>query len=396
MNVLIAGAGIAGLTAAISFALRGADVVVLEQAHELGDVGAGIQLSANAMHVMQSIGLNNILERRACEPIAGTLRNYKTGRPYFSQPLKSAHERRYGAKYLHVHRADLISSLYEKALSVGVKIHLGQTLTSYRQVQTSIEAKSNTGNLFSSDLLIGADGIHSCVRDTLLANNPAQSNKAQFTGQVAWRGVLASTSVRKGIIPPDANVWLGPGRHFVAYYLRGGELINFIAVEERKSWAEESWSTRGDIEALRSAFSNWDPAIGELLEATNDCYLWGLFDRPPLSKWHDGRAVLIGDACHPMLPFMAQGGAMSIEDAYVLAAEVMRNANLGKALEAYEASRKPRTEMVQAISRANAKLYHAGGPTSELKKKLQFSVATALPQIAHYRFDKIYGVDVTA
>lgn len=395
MKVLIAGGGIAGLTAAISLALRGASVDILEQSDRLGDVGAGIQLSANAMHVMRKIGLAEQLEQTACEPISGTLRQFKTGKPYFSTPLKHAHQQRYGAKYLHIHRADLIAALYEKAQSMGVTLHLGQRLASYNQDMNGITAISHSGQAFTAGLLIGADGIHSCVRDAILKKYTTNTNSAEFTHQVAWRGLVPSDRVPKALISPDANVWLGPKRHFVAYYLRGGDLINFIAIEERNAWTQESWTTQGNIEELRSAFADWDPAIGQLLQATQDCYLWGLFDRPPLPSWHDGRAVLIGDACHPMLPFMAQGGAVSIEDAYILADQLTTQTNLQRALKAYEAIRKPRATMVQTLSKSNAKIYHASGRTGELKKRVQFCVANAIPQIANLRLDKIYGHNVT-
>ena len=410
MKILIAGGGIGGLTAALNFARRGAEVHLFEKASSLTgltETGAGIQLSPNAMYVLSSLGLDTALERVAVEPRAASLRHYRTGKPYVSLPLKNVYEKRYGAKYLHIHRADLIAVLCAAAERAGVRIHLGQAASSYEQTANEVVLKTKSGDRHQGDLLIGADGIGSTIRALMFPNK--EHEKPRFTGQVAWRGLVDARAIPAGTIPFEANVWVGSGQHFVAYYLHGGEprgselrsskLINFVAVEERADWAAESWSVRGKMEEVRAAFADSDEAIQTLLSACDECFLWGLFDHAPLARWRCGRVVLMGDACHAMLPFMAQGGAMAIEDGYVLAKHVMGgggDGGLASALAAYEAARKPRTTMLQKISRSNARLYHASGVGGATRRRLLFSAGKRFPALLNARLDKIYAVNVVS
>jgi len=389
LHILIAGAGIGGLTAALALAQTGARVDVFEQSLTLGDVGAGIQLSPNAMHVMAKLGLEAALVEAGFEPDAATLRDYKTGNPEITTSFKPEFSKRYGQKYLHVHRADLHHILLDTAEKAGAHVNLDLPVSGYVQSKDHVTLKSGDKS-FDGDVLIGADGIHSVVRKTMLgARSPT------FTGQVAWRGLVPTSAVPKGLIPHHANAWLGPGKHFVAYYVRGGELINFVAVEERTDWAKESWNTPGDMAAVRTAFSGWDARVTTLLDACDQCYLWGLFDREPLERWTDGRVTLVGDACHPMLPFMAQGAAMAIEDAYVLAHSLSHSTSIENALSGYEKKRKTRTTKIQSISRENAKLFHLRSPLLRLNRKAQFKIAKLIPAAAYLKFDPIYKTDVT-
>ena len=198
-----------------------------------------------------------------------------------------------------------------------------------------------------------------------------------------------------------ANIWLGPGRHFVAYYLRRGQLVNFVAVEERGQWIQESWSQQADIAEVRRAYDGWDPVVGAILDGCRQAFLWGLFDRTPLPRWSKGRAVLLGDACHPMLPFQAQGAAMAIEDGHVLArhCEAARDGGLPRleaALQAYQRQRQPRTTAMQRASRSNAGLFHAATVAARGKRRLMLGIARLFPRAAQARLDAIYGLDVTA
>ena len=378
------------MTAALALKKIGASVEIIEQSEVLGEVGAGLQLSANAVHVLAALGLEDAISETACRPQNAVMRHYRTGREELSVPLGQGHETRYGKPYFHIHRADLHKALERAALSAGVKVHLGAAITGYVQDGTSIIAHAD-GCDFAGDALIGADGIRSAVQTMMLG-----PQDPEFTGQIAWRGLVDASRFPEGIISMDATAWLGPGQHFVAYYVRGGALINFIAVQERDEWTEEDWHKTGDYNILRNAFEGWDPRVTQILDASDAVHLWGLFDRPPLEKWTDGRAALLGDACHPMLPFMAQGAAMAIEDAYVLAKSVKDNPeSIPFALEAYARDRQTRTAMLQAISRQNAKMFHRETAPLRALRRASFGVATLLPAVAHNRFDKIYGVDVT-
>lgn len=399
-SIIIAGGGIGGLSAALALHRVGFKPHVLEQADSYGDSGAGIQLSANAMHVLRALGLEDALRPNIFAPQNACMRDYKTGKTIFTSPLGAAHEALYGAPYWHIHRADLIAILRAATLQAGIELTTGCSVTGHQSHDDKIDVQTQSGSL-QADLLVGADGIHSAVQRAM------GQQESRFTGQVAWRGLVPTRDVAHGLVPPDATVWVGPGRHFVAYYVRGGDLINFVAVEERAQWADESWTQTGDMAELRQAFAGWHEAVESLLAASQNCHLWGLFDRPVLPQWHAGRAVLLGDACHPMLPFMAQGGAMALEDAYVLAKNLAENLadnptdgltqadTLQASLAAYEASRKPRTAHVQARTRANAKLFHLRGPLSTGLRRAQFAVAQALPQAALRPLDKLYGEDVT-
>lgn len=389
-EIAIAGGGIGGLCAALCFARRGHRVSVLEQAGEVGEVGAGIQLSPNAMHVLCWLGLEQPLHEVACEPLMVSLRHHRSGRAMLQQPLNPMCRQRYGASYLHIHRADLIRVLHDAARDAGVSLYMSRQVIGYRQDGERVLVRCADGNEHEADLLVGADGIHSAVRAQMLGEeNP------RYTGQVAWRGTVPAAALAGINLPMHAHMWLGPGRHFVAYYLRRGELLNFVAIEERPGvWTEESWNIRGDMDDVRRAFADWDPAIEQILRAGEHCHLWGLFDRDPLPRCSDGSAVLLGDACHPMLPFMAQGGAMAVEDGFVLAQLVSNRKRTGDALREYEALRKPRTSLVQGLSRRNARLFHQRSPLLRLLRRVAFFYAGMRPQVD--RLARLYRVNVTA
>lgn len=389
-HILISGGGIGGLTAAIAFAQRGAQVDVFEKAPAFEEIGAGIQLGPNAMHVLSALGLEKNLKKLAFEPAAATLRDYKSGKPEMRTRLKTVFKNRYGQVYLNIHRADLHLILQEAALKEGVKIHLDAPVNSFWQSNDHVMIEAGD-SAFNGDFLIGADGIHSKIRESMQGEHAAK-----FTGHVAWRGTVPTRRLPKKLIPPEANVWLGPGRHFVAYYVNGGDAVNFVAVEERDSWTEEGWNIKGNVGDIRAAFDGWDERIGRLLRECKECYLWGLFDREPLETWTSGRVTLLGDACHPMLPFMAQGAAMAIEDAYVLARRLMNHdTDFEKAFERYEEERIPRTSMMQKISRENGELYHRKPLGARLRRKIMLKTASIASIAAYSKLDRIYGVNVT-
>lgn len=356
-KIIIAGAGIGGLTAAIAHVRKNHRVCVLEQAPELGEVGAGIQLSPNAMKVLASLGVDRRVQAVAFEPEGGHIKHYKSAGTITYTPFKGACEQRYGAKYLHVHRADLHSILLQAARELGVEIVLNARVASYAHAGGGVIATTADGRSHAGDVLVGADGIHSAIRAQMLgADNP------EFTGNVAWRAVIPKDRIPAGLVEPNSTIWVGPHRHVVTYYLRGGELINIAAFEERSAWASESWRDKGDPDELRAAFRGWNSQVTRLFDAVDECHIWALFARKPLATWVDGRVALLGDACHPMLPYLAQGAAMAIEDASVLA-DYVSDTDLPttEALKRYEHARKPRTSMVQHGAAMNAKLYHMSG-----------------------------------
>lgn len=389
-RVVIAGAGIGGLCAALALARQGVQVIVCEQTLALSEVGAGLQISPNAFKVLRELGLEAALKPFAFVPQNAAIRDYKTGEYYLKMPLAQAAEKRYQAPYWHLHRADLHQVLVDACFATGVDIWLGAVVSRYHEdvLSERIHVVLQDGRECSADLLIGADGLRSAVREQMLG--PEQPT---FMGQVAWRGVIPVSALNVEI-QPDACVWAGPGRHLVSYYVRGGEFVNFVAVEERDDWRSESWREEGSIEELKRTFAGWHPEVTELLGAATSTFLWALNGRTELPTWSQGRAVLLGDACHPMLPFMAQGAAMAIEDAQALAYYLTRF-DTPEALVKYEAARKPRTTKVQNLSNANAGLYHMHGGMLGKAKLNALKVASRMtPRLIQAKLDAVYGYEL--
>jgi salicylate hydroxylase len=391
-EIVIAGAGIGGLTAALALRQQDFNVRIIEQTEYLSDIGAGLQLSPNAMHVMQALGIRQQLTPFVFRPKAAQMRHYQSAKLYFSVPLDGACVTRYGAEYVHIHRADLQSVLWQACQQAGVRFQFSESVVGYQQANKHVHIHLASGQTLQADCLIGADGIKSKVHSAMLGEQ-----KARFTGQVAWRGTVPSQSLPKGLVSENANLWVGPGRHFVSYYVRSGEAVNFVAVEERDDWQGESWSEQGDVQQLRRAFAGWHPAVSEILAATQQCYLWALHDRAPLSRWTDGQVALLGDACHPMLPFLAQGAAMAIEDAYVLAAMLKKSTDINQELLQYQQIRLPRTTAIQIQARSNAALYHMSHPIERAKLAVLSGLSKLglSDKLATVKLDAIYQHDVT-
>jgi salicylate hydroxylase len=393
MHVLIAGGGIGGLTTALAFLKRGHRVTVFEQSHQLDEVGAGLQISPNGMHVFDALGVSARVEKDAFRPRAQELRFGKGGGRILSIPLRDIARDRWGGEYLHVHRADLIDALGGALIDRAPEsVRLGCRVTGYRQDESSITALLDSGEEVSGDLLVGADGIHSAIRAKINGED-----KPRYTGNVAWRVVVPVSALGQHAPPETASVWVGSRRHAVTYRLRRGSLANLVGVVECKERSIESWTSTGAREQALKDFKGWSPVIRTILEKAETLNRWALYDRDPLPKWVDGRAVLLGDACHPMLPFLAQGAVMAIEDAYVLARLVSQRESLPEALAAYEDERKPRTSRIQAGARHNAKLFHRADPVSKLATFGPIWIAGQfLPAFAHGQYDWIYSHDVTA
>lgn len=384
----IAGAGLGGLAAALALSSIGASVRVSEQTAAMTEVGAGIQLSPNAMRVVRALGVEDQVVTAGFEPDAAVIRHFRTGKYYVNAPLADACRRRYGAPFIQIHRADLHAILLDAATKAGVSVETSAAAEGYEIDGHRAAFLLAEGKGAPADLLIGADGLKSRIQKQMLGEEAPE-----FTGQVAWRGLIPTSALPPDLVSPDATVWAGPDGHFVAYYVRGGELVNFVAVQERADWREEGWMLRGDPAELRAAFKDWRADVTTLIEHVDHCFLWALFDRKPLARWTDGPVALLGDASHPMLPFMAQGAAMAFEDAYVLAKCVEAGADVAGALRRYESIRKPRASKVQARARANADLFHMKG----FGAKGRLLAASLLPRnVALAPLDWIYGFDPTA
>lgn len=390
-QVIIAGGGIAGLAAAVGFGRAGWTVTVLERAQELGEVGAGIQLSPNACKVLDWLDVLPDVQQRAFTPIAADLRDGITGATLLSIPLGASAETRWHAPYLHIHRADLVSVLAEAVAEHPIDLRLGTEAGHAVEQTGGVSVQLANGDCLSGDLAIGADGIRSALR---AAVNPEDAPR--FTGQVAWRALVPASSVAEGTIPRAATVWAGSGRHLVTYYVRGGDLINIVAVLERDTWTEEGWSVPGDPDALRTAFDGWHPAIASLLAGVEACFLWGVFDRPEQVRWTAGHTVLIGDAAHPMLPFMAQGAAMALEDVPVLLNGVTGTPDIPTALRSFERGRWRRVTRVLNRARANGRLFHhPPGPARWLARAPMRMAGMLAPGLAAGQLDWLYGYDAT-
>ncbi len=389
MKVAIAGAGLGGLFAAAALALRGCEVVVCERAPALGEAGAGIQISPNGARLLARIGVLGEVVAAGFTPLAATLRRGEDGAVVLRLPLGAQAQARWGAPFLQIHRADLLATLERAARAAGAQIRLGASVAAAATHARGAALMRDGGDAVEADVALGADGLRSAVRSGLFGARPAR-----FTGQAAWRGTVAADALPRDLVRPEATVWMGPGRHLVTYYVRAGALVNFVAVEERAAWTEESWSAPGDIAEVRAAFADWHPAASGVLAAAGSCLLWGLFDHPPLPAWSQGRVGLLGDACHPMLPFMAQGAVQAFEDGATLARLLPGAEDIEAALRAYHAARFARASRVQAQARANARLYHARSPVGRLARHGPIALGSRLaPDLAMSRLDWLYGHD---
>ena len=392
MRVIISGAGIGGLTAALCFLHHGIEVTVLERSPELAEVGAGIQLPPNAMKVFQNLGFEDALVDIAFRPEALEARMGRSGLQLFNIPVANAAIERWGAPYLNIYRADYIAVLL-KALRAKRPdaVHLGAEIIGYEQTTNAVRAQLADGSHITGDVLIGSDGVHSLIRTAMMGDDTPV-----FTGNVAWRAVVPTEKLGDLAPRPTACVWVGPGKHCVTYRLRRGALTNFVGVIERDDWTIESWSERGTKTEALADFDGWHPTITRILNEAEELYRWALFDRAPLTKWTDGQVALMGDAAHPMLPFMAQGAAMAVEDAWTLAQQLALTDNAPRALEDYQALRQARASHVQALSRANAKTFHKRTRLSQLATYGPVWLAGKIvPTYIHARQDWLYGHDVT-
>jgi len=380
-EVTVLGAGIAGLATATALAHRGARVRVLEQAREILEVGAGLQISPNGMVVLRALGLGGALLQSSVASEAVELIDGETGGLVSRIDLLAEAER--GAFALF-HRADLIALLEAAARAAGVEIVLNKKVSDVWLGQHAPRLQVGA-EVIDVPLLIGADGLHSRVRAAL--NGQRQPF---FTGQVAWRATIPA----HGRVEPVAKVYMGEGRHLVTYPLRGGQLRNIVAVEERRIWAEESWSLTDDPLGLRIAFESFLPEVRSWLDQIERPNLWGLFRHPVAQRWQGQGAVLVGDAAHPTLPFLAQGANMALEDAWVLA-DALDKLPAETALPSYQSCREARVRRVVEAANSNARNYHLAGVRRDIAHTGLRILNRFAPKAIAGRFRWLYNFDVT-
>lgn len=377
-KVTVVGGGIGGLAVALACARHGAVVTVLERAEKIEEVGAGLQISPNGWVVLKALGLADAVAAQATRGQAVRLRDFRRGAEVFTLPLRDP--------FHFVHRADLIDILQTAAIEAGVAIRLGQHVTGVEAFEHEVALTLADGAQEIHSLTIAADGLHSAGRAHL---NPR--SKPFFTGQVAWRALIPTDA-----LPPEAHVFMGPGRHLVRYPLRGGTLTNIVAVEERDDWAPEDWALTDDPRNLRAAFTDFCPEIKDLLADVDVPNLWGLCRHPIAAKWYNGPLALLGDAAHPTLPFLAQGANMALEDAWVLAQCLADIPDTGESLHAYQTARKTRTARIVEAANDNAANYHLRpGPFRMAAHTALRAAARFAPHAVTNRFNWLYRHDVT-
>lgn len=377
----IIGGGIGGMATAIAIAQLGGRVTVFEQATKLAEVGAGIQISANGLTVLTHLGVEPELANPANRPHAIELRDYQAGR--FVARIRQNQNPDY--PYLQLHRADLMTALVARADALGVTIKLNaqaDIIDAFVERPEIRVGKTTT----TFDAIIAADGVNSKTRQDWF-----NAGAARFTGQVAWRATIPADD-------PNAptTVYMGRGKHLVTYPLRGGKMMNIVAVQERKETAAQDWTITDTPENLRAAFAEFGGEAKDILQQVEKVRVWGLYGHPPLQTWSRAHVALLGDAAHPMFPFMAQGACMALEDAWVLAHALNNATSIRLGLTGYETARKRRASNVQRLAARNGRVFHLSNPAlrSTVHQALKYA-SQLTPNLLERRFDWIYKTDVT-
>ena len=373
MKVLIAGAGIGGLTAALCLDQAGYDVELFEQAQQFSEIGAGIQCGANALKVMDYLGLLSELEALAVAPERAEFCDHATAEILYTAPFGEEYRTLYGAPYLHILRADLLGVLLTAFRERKANaIHLGAQVTRYTEHADGVQVHFADGSVESCDCLIAADGIRSKIRSQLVG-----AIEPRFTGNVAWRGVLPADQLPANFMQKVVRNFVGPNKHMVIYYLRQQQLVNFVGVVENKTWQDDSWVANAPWEELKADFEGWHPMVQAVIDGMDkkECYRWALFDHKPIKNWSSNRVTLLGDAAHATLPFMASGAAMAIEDGRILQRALDQADDIKQGLALYQTNRFKRTAKIQNSSRQLGKLYHI---KSRMGLKLAFKALASV------------------
>ncbi len=388
-HALIAGAGIGGLTAALALSRAGFRVEIFERAATLDDVGAGIQVPPNASSILADLGVLHRLQDKALEPERLRVRSGVTGSSLMTLQLGRDARLRWDHPMLVVHRADLQKALLEAvAEDHNIRLELDARIASVTSDARGAHLSFMHGGEASGDLLVGADGAHSIVRRAArLGGGPG------YSGRVAWRALVPAQDAPAFARAPETALWLGAKTHLVHYPLRGGSLINIVAITEDE-WRgddEDFWSTTGEARDVLKAFRDWDTSARKLLETVHEWKRWPLLDAEALPRWSAGPITLLGDAAHPMLPFFAQGAAQAIEDAAALGAAFRprnwQEVSIARGFADYERKRKKRATRVQEASRKQGMIYHLSGPAALVR---DVGMRALPPDMVSSRFDWLY------
>jgi len=353
LRLAVIGAGIGGLASACALRAFGFEVAVYERAPAVGEVGAGLQLGPNAVKVLRALEVEGALKQFACEPANIVSLAWDDAHLRFREPLRAIAATKFGAPYLTVHRADLHRLLCERLPADA--IHVDAKCTHVASAKEGAAATFADGSAVEADLIVGADGINSAVRENLFG-----LQQARYTQQMAWRCIVPIACVPTAVGPGrtvtvgrDEYVgWIGPEGHVICYPIRSGELYNIFAGHVSEEWVDESWVVPSTVDELLAGYRGWNEALLAMLGNVEQCFKWGIRDRDPLPHWMRGRITLLGDAAHPMMPTLAQGAAMALEDAYALARNLARcRPDVEQGLAAYQSERLPRARAVQLQAR---------------------------------------------
>lgn len=390
-HVIIAGAGIGGLTAALALLQRGFDVTVCEQAPELRELGAGIQIAANGSRVLIALGLEERLRPVVCEASAKEVRIWNTGQTWKLFDLGADSIRRFGAPYWMVHRGDLHRVLLEAVQALKPDaVMLNARVSGFVQDDDGVTLQLADGRHVRGAALVGADGVHSVLRSQMF-----RSPAARFTGLMAWRGLARMEDLPAELQRPVGTNWVGPGGHVITYPIRGNSLFNFVGLVENVDWTSESWTEAGSRAECAADFAGWHPLIHAVIERIDTPFRWALVGRDPLPRWTEGRVTLLGDACHPTLPFLAQGAIMAIEDGLILARclELSPGA-VNRALVTYEGLRKERTSAIVRGSEANLARFH-NQALADPDQAVAYVEREWQPDKVRKRYDWLFEYDAT-
>jgi salicylate hydroxylase len=362
-HVLIVGAGIGGLACALALARRGFTSTIFERAPRLSEIGAGMQISPNASRILFELGLGEAVASYAVAPEALLVRSGQSGRVLQRLELGATAEERYGSPYWVIHRADLQHVMAEAiANEPACELMLGTHLKSFESNSQDVAVTVNSGKVHRGSVLVGADGMRSAVRRGMF-----NDGDPEFSGYTAWRGTISADAMPEELDSRCSGLWLGPDAHLVHYPLRGGEVVNVVAVVSSEELAPD-WGESCDLGALDPYYSDWVAPARDMIAGVGQWLRWPLYDRGPAQHWSRGRVTLLGDAAHPALPFIAQGGAIALEDAAVLARQLhAAPADPARALAAYEEDRLPRTSRLQRQARRNGRIFHMATAVSLLR-----------------------------
>jgi 3-hydroxybenzoate 6-monooxygenase len=364
--IVIAGAGIGGLSAAISLARHGFAVTVYERVAQLREVGAGIQLGPNAFRMFERLGVQHAMQEIAFEPRAIVLMDSLSGFEICRQRLTGSFQSRFGYPYRVGHRTDVQKVLLQAARSYPdrVELRLGEGVRSFVQTERNVTVALESGATAVASALIGADGLWSVVRQAILGDGPPR-----VSGHIAYRAVLSAPDISPDLLSDNVEVWVGPRHHLVCYKVSGGKSLNIVAIFHSSRYLE-GWDTSGDAAELNAGFADACPRVRRLLSLVQTWRMWVLCDRDPMPGWSRGRVTLLGDAAHPTLPYLAQGACMALEDAVSLADRIAREPdNIPAALSEYERVRLERTASVQQTAREMGEIYHADGQAREARNR---------------------------